>query len=373
MKVTEENLRPSSFQIKFLLLIWAALCPLFSSYAEYEEEQIDPQAQLEMIRRAVSDRLSKKLRTADRTFLKTTVLKPNDRTALRLASAVANQIRETLSQFQVKNVLMARDVMISALTLDEFRKHVVNQKSDLVVASILKPESFEFLLYDRRAPYNVYLQSEEIAPEDMQAMDANLAAAYAEQGTRRMLYSYVREQYYELPRDEKAKFLDVQISRNIASQEMVNVINHEATRPNYVSALLGASLTFSRNDMDELKTWQASVLSLEVGYRIGDRTFFEGAIDALSYYAVGANLKYGFWDRDSSYRITAGIGAAFTISKSALSWDHARTKDVPGFYIVPSLAIQLPIIDAYLQAEVKAHVGMGAYAILLMPGVYIPF
>jgi len=296
------------------------------------------------------------------------LLTPIDYTTLNFSEIAAETLVTALAKYGDFPVAKLDDVL-SSLTIDDFRKIVLRNKVDVVLVMILKPTNFDMFLFDRRTPYQIYAHSE-ILPESVQyQITKEVVEEYSKVILRRILYAFVQNQSYELPRLESAPILNVEIPRWIASTQSFQLVNREILSNYYGSASVGAALSMGNSSV-----WNSNLVGLQAGFRLFSNYFLELHADMFSYNALGLSIKYLANNLDSPFRFSFGLGAATTLNKYTLNWDQNHTQGLGGNYIVPSAAVLFPIVNLHLKVEGKVFLGMnGGMVFTLAPGLFFLF
>lgn len=319
--------------------------------------------------RGGSARLKDKLLKPDGQYATIALVQPIDYTTLNFGETAALAIINAFSKygdFPVKTV----DDVLSALTIEEFRKVVLHNKVDLVLIMILKPTNFDMFLFDKRNPYQIYAHSE-ILPEQLQyQLTKEVVEEYSKVILRRMLYAFTQGQTYELPRQEAQPLLSSEVPRWIASAQSFKTVNREILSKFYGSASVGAALA-----MGSGKMWNSNLVGLQAGYRMFSNIFVEGHLEFFSYNSLGVHVKYLASNTDSPFRFSFGVGGAITMNEHTINYDQGNTQGTGGSYIVPSAAIIFPIVDLHFKVEGQAFIGMGGGKMIfaLMPGLFFLF
>lgn len=365
----------------FLFLLSA---PLF---AEQDPNQFQQQAsaqqsaqpssssqgnRLQKFKAAARARLMKKLTNRNGTSAEIKILQPVDYTTLQQPQLVTETIKKSIQVYDPKIKVEPAAYQMPALNLEHFRKATQVLKSDVIFVPVMYPSNIDIYLYDARNPLQIYAHSEPVAGAAQYELTRDAAQYYIKTLVRRTLYRYIKNQYYELPREETPTVLQSEIPRFIASHETLAMVNRDAHSDFYASAGLGAALSSGRNTG---KYWNSNLFSLELGYRLKDSVFAAANVDMFAYNVFGLFGKYMFIDKDKSFKISAGLGLGYSIDSKTLNWDQSDSIRPGTILAAPDLTVLLPIGDVYLKAEGKLYVGVNrrAFVFTVCPGLLVQF
>ncbi|MBM4317526.1 MAG: hypothetical protein FJ116_08610 [Deltaproteobacteria bacterium] len=349
--------------------------------AEDSEDNVDEnlgvasaeEIRLDLFKKAARRILNKKLTLPNGDSAKVYVLKPINYTDLKTVEPIVATIEGTIQSYDQNIDVRISDQTMPALTLESFRLAVAKLNAEIVIISVLNTSSFEMYMYDKRTPSQIYAHTEPLASAARYQLNTEAAVYYTKLLIRRTLYRYIRNQYYEMPRDDSPPLLQSEIPRYIASSQSLELINREARSHFYVSAGLGAAI--SRGS--RAKYWNSNLLSGQLALRVYDKLYLEGSFNMFAYNAVVGSIKYLFSNRDSSFRIMGGIGfSRFLRDRQVLNWDQTEGGLENKSYIVPSVSLLLPIADIYLKAEAQVYMPFrttNRYVFAVMPGLLFMF
>lgn len=309
-----------------------------------------------------SSRLRDKL-TRDGKVATLGILAPIDYTTLNFSETAQGAIVSNIGKYGEFPVRTLDDALLS-LTIDDFRKIVTKNKVDLVLVLILKPTNFDMFLFDKKNPYAIYAHSETLPEQVQYQLTKEVVEEYSKVILRRILYAYLQDQYYELPRQETSPVLTTEIPRWVASNRSLVTVNREILSSFYASAGVGAALAMGNGKM-----WNSNVVGVTAGFRLMSSLFIEANVDLFAYNAFGAGVKYLANNLDSPFRFGGGLGIAMLNTDHTLNYDQTHSQGAGGMYVVPSAIMLFPIVDIHFKVEGKIYVGMGNGMIFsLMPG-----
>lgn len=295
------------------------------------------------------------------------ILEPLDYTTLGYSKLARETIDTSITRYGAFDIRHIAESPAS-LTLEEFRRIIIKHKVDVLVIAVLKPTNFDLFLFDKRTRYRVYAHSE-VLPEAVQyQVTREIVEEYAKVVTRRALYAYMQEQYFELPREEDRALAQFEIPRWMASKRSLATINRELTSTFYGSANVGAALSFGNSN-----TWNSNLVGLQVGLRIMKHLYAEAAAEFFSYNALMLGAKYIFMNKETPFRFAAGLSLANVDNAHTLNFDQKFTQN-PGIFVVPSAAFIFPIVEVHFKVESRAYVGLsGGTIFTMMPGIFVMF
>jgi len=358
----------------FCLLVLSCV----SSFAETETETQVPQDPQEVkrqninqLREQAKNTLVNKLKNKDGNWLDVQTLPPIDFVGMKDLSPVSSVVEDFLKVFAPELKVKLADYKLKSVSLEKLRIAMAVTRADILVVSVVLPNSIDMYLYDKRTPHQVYAQSEGFAEGTQFNLSVPMAEHYARLSMRRTLYRYISEQFYDLPRDDSPPILKRKIPRVIASYQAVEMINREANSNLYASINWGSALTQGVTG----KLWNSNLISLELGYNFYDNWFVEAAADICAYnFAVGS-LKYSFHDREKAFRFMTGVGLGVLSNRHTFDWDQSN--DITGrkYYVVSSISVLFPISDVYLKLESRAYLGLDGVSRVytIVPGLHIFF
>jgi hypothetical protein len=329
-------------------------------------------------------RVEKFKQTAKRTLLnkltkingepaKIYILSPINNTELKNTDVLTSTIQKTIRTFDPSIDVRTNSFQMPALNLESFRLAMAKLGADISIVSILNNSSFEMYLYDKSTPTQIYAHTEPLSTAARYELTTEAATYYTKLLIRRMLYRYIKNQYYEMPRDDTAPILQSEIPRYIASPQSLEMVNREARSSFYISAGLGAAISKGVQS----KYWNSNLVSGQLAVRVYDKLYLEGSLNMFAYNALTGSFKYLFSERESSFRLMAGLGFSyFLYDRQVLNWDQSNGQLQQQSYLVPSISLMLPISDVYLKAEAQFFVPFQAknrYVLAVMPGLLFMF
>lgn len=328
---------------------------------------------IEKFKQSAKRILMTKLSMTDGDTAKIHVLRPINYTDLKSVESVSNTIQKSIESFDRSINVSKTDLTMQSLTLEHFRLAVAKLNTEIVIIQILNTSNFEMYLYDRRTPNQVYAHTEPLSSAARYDLTAEAANYYTKLLIRRTLYRYIKNLYYEMPRDDSPPILQSEIPRYIASAAALEVVNREAHSDFYLSAGLGAAISRGK----EGKYWNSNLISGQVALRVYDKLYLEASLNMFAYNAVTGSFKYIFYDRNKSFRLMAGLGASyFLFDRQVLNWDQTNGGLQQKYYIVPSVTAMLPISHVYLKAEAQLFIPYQAsnrYVFAILPGILVMF
>ncbi|MBY0371606.1 hypothetical protein K2X33_13040 [bacterium] len=260
---------------------------------------------------------------------------------------------------------------LPALTMEEMRFAMARYNADVLITPVIKPNAVDVFLFDKRTPYNLYAHSEVVDTMVKNADSYAVAQGITRLLVRRILYRYLNDQFFELPREESLPILQSEIPQWIASPESLALVNRELTSRFYLNASLGAALSMGASQ----QLWNSNLIGLQLGVRLWDKWFFEAQYASFSYNAFVGSLRYTFVNKDSPVRINVGLGFG-TVTRDMV-WNLDQTIGLGRFstFIVPSAAVLFPVGEVYLKLEAQWFVtpGLDKHIWMLQPGVQVHF
>ena len=297
------------------------------------------------------------------------VFKPMDFTTWKLGDQAADSIRDDISKNGDIQVRVEKYVLKS-LTLEEFRKAMATYGADVLITTILKQDNFYIYLYDRRTPYYIYAHNEPLPAQAQAQMNPQIMDYYAKLIERKVLYRFMQQQYFELPREESSPILRSEIPRWIASNESLALVNKDLESRFYAAVAFGAAISSGNNK----GYWNSDVLDLSLGYRpfAHSQFYLEGSFESFAYSSFLGTVRYFFLSKDSPFRFSLGVGMATLSPAKSINFDATRGLGTGGTFVVPTCSLMVPIIDAYFKIESRLYLGPGM-VFTLSPGLSIPF
>ena len=346
--------------------------PPVDSSTNPQAESISPQqANLAKFKRAARKLLMSRLQDKDGKSAKIKILPPMDYTALQSPDVVTETIQRGIRMYDDNLNVDVVDYKMKSLTLEQFRDAVTKLNTDLLFVTVMHQTNFDLYLYDRRTPYQIYAHSEPISTAAQYDLTSEIAGYYTKLLIRRALYRYIKNQFYELPRDESPPLLSLQIPRYIASQASVDIINKEATNPFMAQIGFGASFAKSANN----RNWNSSVVSAQLGYRLVDTTFIKVGFEMSAYNAIFGGVAHVFTGKSNLFKTEFGLSIGQTFTSRTLDWD--RTDGIQGgvLHIIPSAALIVPIMDVSIRIDSQLFIGIAprSYIFNISPGMSFSF
>lgn len=320
-------------------------------------------------KKSLREQLIEKLTKRDGTPAQIVIFNAVESETTQLGIEISKAIEVALKSY---NSLQVRreEYALPALTMEEMRFAMARYNADVLVTPVIKPNAVDIFLFDKRAPYNLYAHSEVVDTVSKSDPSA-VAQAVTRLLVRRILYRYLNEQYFELPREESLPILQSEIPQWIASPESLSLVNRELTSRFYLNMSLGAALSMAPSK----QLWNSNVIGVQLGVRLWDKWHVEGQFSAFSYNAFVASLRYTFVNRDSPFRINVGLGLGMVTRDKV--WNLDQTIGLGRFttFIVPSASLLFPIGEVYLKLEAQWFVtpSLDKHIWMLQPGVQVHF
>ncbi len=298
------------------------------------------------------------------------VFSPTDETKSKVGKSVASQIVTAFKSYGPVNVRGEADVL-SNLTLEEFRVLMARHQADILIGLVTRDSHFNMYLYDRRSPYAVYAHSEQIPEADRANLTEAKAANYTRLLVRRLLFRYLNNQFFELPREESLPVLQSEIPKWVASEEALATLNKEYVSRFYGALVIGAAISMGLSG----QLWNANLVGLQLGVRLDDKLFLEGTAHAAAYNSFTGSLKYLFINRDYPFQVTAGLGFSFVTKNKVWILDQTIGLGRYSYYVTPSASVMWPIGDVYLKLESQVffNLGFSKFMFTFMPGLSFYF
>ncbi len=321
------------------------------------------------------EKLTEKLVKRDGTPANVVVMNATETTASRLGLEISKAVEVAVKSYG-KGDVHREEYALPAMTMEEIRFAMARYAADILIVPVVRPDAVDLFLFDKRTPYNLYAHSEEVPPEFVatggSAVDPQtVATTLTRVLIKRLLFRYLNNQYFELPREESLPVLQAEIPQWIASPESLNLVNREITSRFYLSASLGAAI----NMPPSRQLWNSNLIGLQAGVRLWDKFFLEGQFSSFSYNAFVGSIRYQFINRDSPFRINVGLGGAFVTRDKVWNLDQTVGMGRYSYYIVPSAAVLFPIGEVYLKLETQVFVspGLNKFIWTFMPGIQVHF
>jgi hypothetical protein len=340
--------------ILFLLLIWGVSFPIFAEESSAEPAQLTPKEKLAELKKQARGLLLNKLKTNENEWAKIFVLAPIDYTNLSSTEFFSEMVQETIEGYDKELEVKPSNYQLPAINLEQLRIAMATLQADILVISVVLSGNVDVYIYDRKNPIEIFGYSEGFVEGPQEKLEVEMAKHYSKNVLRKALFKYISNQPFELPRDNSAPILKLEIPRSIASYRTVEMINREATANFYGSIGWGATLSSGQSG----KLWNSNLVSLQLGFNLYKDWYLEAAGEMSAYNIASGSLKYLVSNREEPLRFMVGIGGSISTDRHTLDWDP--TNDIKGtqIYAVPSASILLPISDVFLKLEAKAHLGV---------------
>jgi hypothetical protein len=314
-------------------------------------------------------KLVKKFTDANGKNIPIAILEPVDYTTMDFVNVAQDAILAAINRYGTFDIKLLK-TPLNGLTLEEFRRIVASKNKEVLIVTVLKPTNFDIFLYDRRTPYFIYAHSETLPEEVQYKLTPDIVKEYSKVIVRRVLYSYMQDQYYDLPREEFPPLLHTEVPRWIASVRSLNVVNREILSNWYGSVSVGAAVLNGGGS-----SWEANLVGLQLGMKLFDPIFLEAGIDMFAYNAIVGQLRYFSGTKDSPFRWSLGVGGATMINAHTLNWDQEHTQGLGGSYLVGSGSFSFPIVEVHFKVESRIYLAMGGGGMIftLMPGLFLMF
>ncbi len=312
--------------------------------------------------------LLEKLKRPDGTELSISVLSTIDQNKMNLGEFFTNILMVNLQKYGHDDVRL-NEIQPTAINLENFRNIVLQTKTDIVLASLLKPQACELFLFDKRSPYQIYYYSQEFPEEVQNHLTQEILEEFIKSGLRRLLYSYVQGNSYEMPREiTTMKLHGEDIPFWIARRGLVSLVNKDALSRAYLGTTVGGSLALGLSA-------NSSVVGIQFGYRVLNDWYIETSAETFNYNAISLSLKHTFSYPDNPMQVMVGLGTAFLFSDHAIGYDQAYLPRVNSLYIVPSFAVVFPIVEIYLKLASEFYFSPAHRGVLvtLGPGLFMRF
>lgn len=329
------------------------------------------QTKLAKFKKAARKLLLSRLLNSENKSVRIRILPPMDYTSLQTPNVVTETIQRGIRMYDENLNVEIAEYKMKSLTLEQFRDAVTKLNTDLLFVTVMHASNFDMYLYDRRMPYQIYAHSEPIATSAQYDLTAEVAAYYSKLLVRRTLYRFIKNQAYELPRDESPPLLKLEIPRFIASKESLDFINSESTNSFMAQVGLGSSLSRGENG----KMWNSSILSVQAGYKVMDRTFVKLGFEMAAYNAILGGISYNFMGKDKLFKTELGLSLAHAITSKTLDWDRTNGIDGGSMHVVPSAAVIVPLMDVSFRVDTQLFIGIKEKTMMLnvIPGIGISF
>jgi hypothetical protein len=331
------------------------------------EETSAPPAETE---KPLRQQLAEKLVKRDGIPASIVVFKSVENETSSLGLEMPGALEAAMKTFGPLNV-RKEDYALPAVTMEEIRLAMARYDVDVLIAPVVKPASVDLFLFDRRMPYSLFAHSEPVTSELYDLPKAQAAKELTRRLIRRILFRYLKNQSFELPRQETLPVLRSEIPQWVASQDSLNLVNRELKSRFYLNASLGGA--FSMGISSQL--WNSNMVSLQVGVRLWKKFHFEGQLSAFSYNALVTSFRYTFLNRDSPFRINVGLGFAFVTRDKVWNLDQTIGLGRYSQFFVASGSLLFPIGEVYLKLESQVFIApsFNQYIWTVMPGLQVHF
>lgn len=259
---------------------------------------------------------------------------------------------------------------LPAITIEEFRFTMARFNVDVLVIPVVNKDSVDLYLFDRRTPYQLYAHTEALPPGG-EAAPEKTARDVTRLLVRRLLFRYLHNQYFELPREESVPVLQAEIPAWVASQESLNLINRELVSRFYVSTTLGAAVNLSRSG----QLWHSNLFGFQAGIRLWDKYYLEFQLASFSYNVMAATFRRTFINRDSPFRVNVGLGFAFVTRDKVWNLDQTIGLGRYSYFFVSGVSLLFPIGEIYLKSELQMFISpsFNQFIWTYMPGIQFHF
>ncbi len=288
----------------------------------------------------------------------------------RIGDELPKAIETAMAGYGKLNI-RREDFTLPVMTMEEIRITMARYDADLIIFPVVKGESVDLFLFDRRLPYNLYAHSEQIRPDLLDSPTDEAARELTRLLIRRTLFRYLNNQHFELPREETLPVLQAEIPKWVASAESLNLVNREITSRYYLNASIGAAINMSRS----AQLWNSNLIGLQFGLRIWDKFYIEAQVASFSYNAFVGSLRYEFVNRNSPFRINVGLGFSFVTRDKVWNLDQTIGLGRYSYFAVASTSLLFPIGEVYLKLEGQAFVApsIDQFIWTVMPGIQVHF
>lgn len=287
-----------------------------------------------------------------------------------LGAEMPGALEAAMKTFGPLNV-RREDYTLPAVTMEEIRLAMARYDVDVLIAPVVNPASVDLFLFDRRMPYNLFAHSEPMTSELYDLPKAQVAAELTRRLIRRILFRYLKNQSFELPRQETLPVLRSEIPQWVASQDSLNLVNRELKSRFYLNVSLGAAINMGLSN----QLWNSNLVSLQAGVRLWKKFHFEAQLSAFSYNALVTSFRYTFLNRDSPFRVNVGLGFAFVTRDKVWNLDQTIGLGRYSNFFVSSCSLLFPIGEVYLKLETQVFVSpsFNQYIWTVMPGLQVHF
>lgn len=306
----------------------------------------------------------------DGTPAETVILNSVESPTTRLGDAMPAQLESAMRSYG--DLKLRREAFaLPMITMEEIRLTMARYNADLIIFPVVKKDSIDLFLFDRRLPYNLYSHSEQLRADLADVPTEEAARELTRLLIQRILFRYLNNQHFELPREESLPILQAEIPKWIASSDSLNLVNREITSRFYLNASIGAAINMSRS----AQLWNSNLIGLQLGVRIWDKFYLEAQISAFSYNAMVGSLRYEFVNRNSPFRVNVGLGFSFVTRDKVWNLDQTIGLGRYSYFAVSSVSLLFPIGEVYIKLEGQAFVspGFDQFIWTAMPGIQVHF
>lgn len=321
-------------------------------------------------KKSLREQLFERLLKRDGTPASVVIFAAMETTATELGQEFSRTIEAAMKSYGRIDV-RREDYMLPAMTMEEMRTAMVKYKADVILIPIVRDDAVDLFLFDKRTPYQLYAHSEVIPNVFPKPAPAVTAAETTRLLMRRILFRYLRNQYYELPREESLPVLQSEIPKWIASPDSLQLVNREIKNRFYLNISLGAAINMARSD----QLWNSQLLGAQFGVRVAKRWFVEAQFATFAYNAFVGSVRYTFLNRQSPFRVNVGLGFGMLTRDKVWTSDQTIGLGRFSYYIVPSAAVLFPIGQVYLKLEGQLFVppAFNQFVWTFMPGIQVHF
>ncbi len=319
---------------------------------------------------SLRDRLVEKLTKRDGSSSSIVVFSAVESPSTELGTEISKTIALAFQNYGKLNIRQ-ENYALSALTMEDIRIAMARFNVDVLITPLIRGNTIDLYLFDRRFPYNLYAHTEEVPGTLAGAPAAQVAQEMTRVLLKRLLYRYLNDQFFELPREESLPVLQAEIPQWVASDDSLRLVNNELTSRFYLNFSFGAAMNMSRSG----QLWNSNAIGAQLGVRLFDKLFFETQFLAFSYNAFVGSLRYTFVNKESPFRVNVGLGFAFVTRDMVWNLDQTLGLGRYSYYFVPSAALLFPIGEVYLKLEAQSYVApdFSQFIWTLLPGVQIHF
>jgi hypothetical protein len=316
------------------------------------------------------EQLVEKLTKRDGTAASVVVFSSVESAPSKLGSEMPAALEAAMKTFGPLNV-RKEDYVMPAVTMEEIRLAMARFNVDVLIAPVINPTTVDLFLFDRRMPYSLFAHSEPVTADLYDVTPTEAARELTRRLIRRILFRYLKNQSFELPRQETLPVLRSEIPQWVASQDSLNLVNREITSRFYLNVSMGAAISMGIST----QLWNSNMVSVQAGFRLWSKFHLETQFSAFSYNAFVGSFRYTFLNRDSPFRINAGLGFAFVTRDKVWNLDQTIGLGRYSYFFVASGSLLFPIGEVYLKLEGQTFVSpsFNQFIWTVMPGVQVHF